>query len=285
LSSSSQAEHIIPVAESDLVQGAPAGVELRAFASAKRGATAFSTGLAIFAPGGCLPYHIHSISEAITVIEGEATVFVEGRSYRLVPFDSIHVPAHVPHQVANQHADRRLTAHTAFGSATPDRQFVSQNFPLEERGSGYPAPGEPENLIRLNQAEVYELSENAYFTDLFARRLGSVGICGGYGRFLPGASLPCHIHDYDESITIVTGSATCLVQGRKYELSDCGTAYIPKGLPHRFINTLNQEMAMIWVYAGDEPDRRVVDNNYCSGVLPWPGVDHLGREETSDKAR
>jgi hypothetical protein len=32
-------------------------------------------------------------------------------------------------------------------------------------------------------------------------------------------------------------------------------------------------MAMIWVYAGDEPDRRIVDNDYCSGLLAWPGPD------------
>jgi putative monooxygenase len=62
-----------------------------------------------------------------------------------------------------------------------------------------------------------------------------------------------------------------MVSGRRYELSGYDTAFIPKGIPHRFMNKSNSEMAMIWVYAGDEPDRRIVDSRYCSGVLVWHG--------------
>ena len=83
-----------------------------------------------------------------------------------------------------------------------------------------------------------------------------------------GASLPCHIHGFDESITIVTGRAISQVAGREYELSNCDTACIPQGRPHRFINRSDQPMAMIWVYAGDEPDRTLVDPGYCEGRLP-----------------
>jgi quercetin dioxygenase-like cupin family protein len=57
--------------------------------------------------------------------------------------------------------------------------------------------------------------------------------------------LRCHAHDFDESITIVKGNADCLVEGKKYELSECDTAFIPKGLPHRFLNNSNEEMAMV----------------------------------------
>jgi hypothetical protein len=28
-------------------------------------------------------------------------------------------------------------------------------------------------------------------------------------------------------------------------------------------------MAMIWVYAGGEPERTIVDTGYCTGVLEW----------------
>jgi hypothetical protein len=38
-------------------------------------------------------------------------------------------------------------------------------------------------------------------------------------------------------------------------------------------------MAMIWVYAGDEPDRRIVVSNYCSGELVWPGVEQAEFEK------
>jgi quercetin dioxygenase-like cupin family protein len=247
-----------------------AGVDLRTFVSGACGATGFSTGTATFQPGTHLPYHIHRFSEAVTVLEGCARVLIEGRAYRLHPQDCVHVPSGIAHLVENDDPAGLLVAHWAFGTASPTRETTDRVFPLDDRGSADPLPTDPETIVRFKDDAIYELSTNAFFCDLFARRFGAVGICGGYGRFLPGSSLPCHIHDFDESITIVKGTALCLVEGKQYELSGCDTAFIPKGIPHRFLNQSQAEMAMVWVYAGSEPDRQIVDAGYCSGVLAWP---------------
>ena len=79
----------------------------------------------------------------------------------------------------------------------------------------------------------------------------------------PGARLPCHRHECDESITIVQGTATCVVEGRRYELSGRATAMVPRGRCHYFINLTLEPMAMIWAYAGDMPDRIIVDESCC----------------------
>lgn len=246
------------------------GVELRMLASKECGATGFSTGMATFRPGAHMPYHFHEFSEAVTVLEGRARVLLEGRSYRLGFLDCVHVPAGVAHQVENEDAKNCLVVLSAFASSNAIRTQAGRTFPVEERESGQPSKEDPETIVRHDKAATYELSENAFFSDLFARRFGARGICGGFGRFLPGASLPCHIHDFDESITILRGSALCLVRGRNYELSGYDTAFIPQGMPHRFLNESDDEMAMIWVYAGEEPDRRIVDSAHCSGALAWP---------------
>ena len=86
----------------------------------------------------------------------------------------------------------------------------------------------------------------------------------GHGIFAPGARLPCHLHDFDESITIVQGTATCVVEGRRYPLSDNGTALVPRGRCHYFINDSSQPMAMIWVYAGAMPERLVLNEKCCT---------------------
>jgi quercetin dioxygenase-like cupin family protein len=86
---------------------------------------------------------------------------------------------------------------------------------------------------------------------------------GGYGEFTPGGRLPCHLHDFDESITIVQGTATCVVEGRRYALADCATALAPRGRCHYFINLSDRPMAMIWVYAGDIPQRLVLSEQCC----------------------
>lgn len=246
------------------------GVELFTFVSNACGATGFSTGLARFKPSTVLPYHRHSFSEAVTIVEGTAHVIIEGRSYVLGPRDAVHFPSGTAHQVENAGSAQDLVAHWAFATDIPTRELVSKTFPTVDRGGRQPTQGDPEHIIRYNEGSIYELSTNAYFLDLFARRYGSAGICGGHGRFLPGASLPCHTHDYDESITIVKGTAICLVQGRRYQLSGCDCAFIPRGLPHRFLNLSDEEMEMVWVYAGSEPDRQIIDAGYCSGDLAWP---------------
>jgi quercetin dioxygenase-like cupin family protein len=276
-------ERIVPVGSAELVPGISGGVQIRTFVSSACGATAFSTCLAIFEPGGRLTLHQHPVSEALTVVEGEALFEVEGRTYRMAPLDCAHVPAGTPHAVSNLSRDRELIVHTAFASAQPTRELVNQEFPIEARGFGDPSANDPESIIRFAKGTIYELAPGAFFTDLFAHRFGAVGICGGYGRFQPRASLPCHVHAYDESITIIQGEAKCLVQGREYELSGCATAYIPEGLPHRFLNESNDEMAMIWVYAGAEPDRQIVDNGYCSGALSWPGANVVADMQGSQK--
>ncbi len=244
-----------------------AGVELRVLASGSLGARGLTTSLATFRGGAELPYHRHPFSEVIVVLSGEALASVEGRRYRMRPYDALHLPAGTAHAVRNASAEGAGAAvlHSSFASDAPTREAVADEFPTEDR-QGTDA-GCEETLVRFETADEYELAPRARFRDLFARRFGARGICGGYGVFGPGASLPCHYHDFDESITIVSGTAVCQVAGREYELSGCATACVPLGRPHRFLNRSDGPMAMIWVYAGDEPERTLVEAGYCEGTL------------------
>ena len=241
------------------------GVELRVFVSGSLGAHGLSTGTATFRPGAALPCHTHPVSEVIVLLAGAARVLVQGRRYRLRPHDALHVPAGTPHAVENDSADVPALLFSTFASDAPTREPAAGDFPVVDRAD---SDGCPEHLVRFDAAPVYELAPRAFFRDLFARRLGARGVCGGYGLFEAGASLPCHVHGFDESISIIAGRAVCQVAGREYPLAGCDTACIPQGRPHRFLNRSDAPMAMIWVYAGDEPDRTLVDPGYCEGVLP-----------------
>ena len=93
---------------------------------------------------------------------------------------------------------------------------------------------------------------------------------GGYGLFHPSGRLPAHLHDFDESICILSGKATCIVEGRRYAMSDLATALQPRGRVHYFINESTGPMEMLWVYAGPKPERIIVDES-CATVAgnPW----------------
>ncbi len=240
------------------------GVAVRVMATGSLGAVGLTTSLVEFCPGAVLTHHFHPFSEVIVALSGQAIVQVENRRYRLHPYDAIHVPAGTPHALQNDSGDQITRLHSSFASESPARQASPSSDPAADLSQ--PAPAHPESLIRFASAPVYELAPGAHFRDLFASRFGSRGLCGGYGVFEPGASLPCHVHAYDESITIVSGQAISQIAGREYELMDCGTACIPQGRPHRFLNRSNQPMAMIWVYAGDEPERTLLDPAHCEGT-------------------
>jgi len=125
--------------------------------------------------------------------------------------------------------------------------------------------------LPLCQPKRFEPGTGASFIDFFNRDLvPGIEMSGGYGLFQPGGRLPAHVHDFDESICIVQGEATCIVEGRKYTLSDCATALQPRGRVHYFINQSNAPMAMIWVYGGPAPERLVVAEP-CSTAEgnPW----------------
>lgn len=263
-----RSEHIV-FGQSDPLPASQPGVLLREFASHASGARGLSTGTATFEPRARMPYHKHAFSEAITLLEGEASFAVEGRTYRLRPFDCIHVPRGVAHAVENPSDRLPLVAHWSFATDTPSRDAVEDCFVVQELGYLNPGRDHPEHIVRFDHAPQYELAEGTRFRDLFAGRFGAAGICGGYGEFDPGCSLPCHIHKYDESITIVSGEAICEILGRRYRLSDCGTAMVPRRRPHRFLNESTKPMAMVWVYAGSEPEREIVDTGFCRGSIGW----------------
>jgi len=97
-----------------------------------------------------------------------------------------------------------------------------------------------------------------------------VRMSGGYGLFRPGGRLPAHIHDFDESICIVDGSATCVVEGRKYTMDRYSTALQPRGRVHYFVNETDRPMVMVWVYAGPQPERIVgAERNATMEGTPW----------------
>jgi mannose-6-phosphate isomerase-like protein (cupin superfamily) len=239
------------------------GVELRPLVSDHNGARNLFTGLLTLAPEASYPLYTRSFTEVSVLVAGEAAVDVEDRRYRLGPIDAMTVPAGLPRRLLNLSNIRPAVFHVSLAATTPAQTWVNGRFaPVEQPVGTTGRPG-AERLCRDNPAGRFELAPRALFQDLFSAELGSHGICGGYGVFDSGARLPCHRHEFDESITIVQGAAICVVEGRRHELSRNATALVPQGLCHYFINLTLEPMAMIWVYAGDKPDRIVMDEGFC----------------------
>ncbi len=269
-------QEVIQSFETATVRPLAPGVELRILVGSHNGARNLFTGLITLAPGASYPYYVRPFSEALILLGGDAAVDVEDRRYRLGPLDSINITAQRPRRLVNLSAGSLATFHLSLASAVPDQTWVNGRFTVVERPGDAIGRAESERLCRNDPAAQFELAPRARFQDLFSAELGTQGICGGYGVFEPGARLPCHRHEFDESITIVQGVATCVVEGRRHCLSGNSTALVPEGRCHYFINLTLEVMTMVWVYAGDKPDRIVMDEIFCHPERPRTGQGNPG---------
>jgi quercetin dioxygenase-like cupin family protein len=239
------------------------GVELRPLIDAQSGATKLFTGLLTLAPGAAYPPYVHSFREALTLLEGEAAVDVEARRYRLRALDTVVVSPRRPRAALNLSPSRPALLHVSVGSSTPDQTWVNARFrPIEQTPDSTGQSG-AEQIRRRPPQLPGAAAPQPSVHDLFKSEGGPDGICGCHTTFQAGARLPCHHHKCDESITVIQGSATCVVEGRRHDLPRLTSALIPRGLRHYVINLTLDPMAVILVYAGHEPDQLVVDERFC----------------------
>ena len=265
-----RAEVMNPVGSGPRVQIEP-GVEFEAQVGAHNQAKNLTTGLVTFSPGAVLSYHTHTFTESVTLLSGSADIEIEGRRYVLEPLDNVVIPRDVAHRVENGSSSTEAVFHIAMASDNPSRTVAERFFPRRTIPADAGQGAGPERVNRHRTAKRFQAAPGATFIDFFNRDLiPGVEMSGGYGLFSSGGRLPCHIHDFDESICIIEGTATCIVEGRRYTMSGNNTALQPRGRCHYFINESKEPMAMLWVYAGPVPERLVLEESNCTlEGAPW----------------
>jgi 2-keto-3-deoxy-L-rhamnonate aldolase RhmA/quercetin dioxygenase-like cupin family protein len=254
-------DEVITKLDESKPMGVQPGVTLWPLAGGFNSARNLTTGIVTFEPQAVLDAHVHPGSESLTVLQGEAEVTVEGRVYRLAPLDNIVIPRWIPHCVRNPDQSKSARLHIALAMTVVQRELVSREFPLTEMPSDSSGLAGFERVTRFGLAKrSFGIGVGVESVDYFnALLVPGIEMSGGFARFQPGGRLPAHVHDFDESICITAGVASCLVEGRLSALSDCTTAMVPRGRVHFFKNDSSETMDMIWVYAGPMPERIVVD--------------------------
>lgn len=135
------------------------------------------------------------------------------------------------------------------------------------------SPYQPFVTFQRN-ATPYEAEPGVMFTELVREEDGARTMLVGLVTFEPGASLPCHNHNVEETITILSGEADCVVEGRDepIRVGPHDASFIPPGVAHRFINISTTEKLVIhYVYTQvdenlkpvDAVERNLVDTGRC----------------------
>jgi 2-dehydro-3-deoxyglucarate aldolase/4-hydroxy-2-oxoheptanedioate aldolase len=247
------------------------GVAFECLVGAHNRARNLTTGIVTFEAGAELPCHTHPFGESITLLRGRGIVEVEGRRYELGPLDNVVIPRGLAHSPKNTSDRERAVFHIAMASDTPSRTRVEETFPLRDMSETSSGRDGAERVNRFHLARRAAAGPDTEFIDFFNRDvMPGIEMSGGYGLFHSGGRLPAHVHDFDESICIIDGAATCVVEGRRYRLAGGATALVPRGRVHYFINESDAPMAMLWVYAGPMAERLVVDERCATAEgSPW----------------
>lgn len=119
--------------------------------------------------------------------------------------------------------------------------------------------GRPAVILRSGDIPARQRGGGASTIPLVSQQVGSTQFLNGITVFAPGASIAEHIHNCDESVLVLTGSAVAHVDGVEYPVSAGDNSFIPAGIRHYFRNTsATEEMRIFWTYASVDATRTVL---------------------------
>jgi putative monooxygenase len=79
----------------------------------------------------------------------------------------------------------------------------------------------------------------------------------GRGQFLPGATIPEHVHETSSEIVyIFSGSGRLKIAGESYEIKEGDAVYIPQNTTHLFENTGKVPVDILQFYSPAGPEER-----------------------------
>lgn len=114
-------------------------------------------------------------------------------------------------------------------------------------------------VLRPEELKAHERGGGARTIPLVSRASGTQSFINGITIFEPGAAIPVHSHNCEESVMLLEGHAFAEIDGERHQLKPQDTTYIPANLPHRFINASSTEpMKILWIYANVDATRTIV---------------------------
>jgi quercetin dioxygenase-like cupin family protein len=94
---------------------------------------------------------------------------------------------------------------------------------------------------------------------LVTSRSGSTSLLNGVTTLDPGAAVPLHIHNCEESVLVMSGRGRVHIDGVETDVEPGVTTWIPTGVRHFFRNTSATEpMSIFWTYASIDANRTIV---------------------------
>ncbi|MFC9553474.1 cupin domain-containing protein [Rhodococcus sp. NPDC056960] len=119
--------------------------------------------------------------------------------------------------------------------------------------------GRPAVVLKSGEITPRQRGGGARTIPLVSQQVGAKDFLNGITMFGPGAAIPEHIHNCDESVLIIRGSAVAHIDGVEYPVTVGDNSFIPAGIAHFFQNTSDtDELHIFWTYASVDANRTIV---------------------------
>ncbi len=128
-------------------------------------------------------------------------------------------------------------------------------------------------ILRPAEITPRERGGGARTIPLVNARIGSQRTLSGITEFGPGAAIALHIHNCEETVMVLEGSAIAHIDGVEHALGPTDTSWIPAGVQHFFRNTSDTErMRIYWTYASVDATRTVIATGVTTRIDEEHGV-------------
>ena len=114
-------------------------------------------------------------------------------------------------------------------------------------------------LIKFDEADPVARGEGIESIRLTPEPLEGQDFTMGVTTFPPGTSIRLHSHNTIEQVTVLEGEGVAVLNGEEIPARPYDTTQIAPGELHRFINTGEVTMRILWVYGSTHVTRTFAD--------------------------
>lgn len=114
-------------------------------------------------------------------------------------------------------------------------------------------------MIRFDEEPTIERGDGIVSVRLTPEPIDGQGFVMGVTTFPPGTSIRLHSHNTVEQVSVVEGEGIAELNGEQVPARPYDTTQIPAGAFHRFLNTGDRPMRILWVYGSTHVTRTFAD--------------------------
>ena len=206
------------------------------------GAQAISLRILEYAPGLSHGLRNRDCDEILYVLEGEATLYIDGWPYHITPETGVYLrPGET--LTVNNTASLPLVL---VSSQCPEPEEASETVPAQTSPAAQATLPARSPIVRLADRKAIPTADRWYRV-LIDDEIGSLRATQFVGSIPPGRA-PDHYHNYEEVLFILRGTGRMWAGETHTPIAPGSCIYLPKGQVHCVENTGGSELRLLGLF-------------------------------------